>query len=83
MLTSFSKYSGSQWIPSFVSPPLFTSHVIDLPRWDSIALQVITILKQQLAKYKDYAVVTVGHSLGGSVALIGAVCLEHILGRST
>ncbi|KAF9048791.1 alpha/beta-hydrolase [Panaeolus papilionaceus] len=47
-----------------------------LVAWDSIALQVSTIVRTQLASHPDYEVVTVGHSLGGSLATLAAVALK-------
>jgi len=46
-------------------------------RWDSIAVQIIAIVGKELAHYPTYSVVTTGHSLGGSVAILGAVTLHQ------
>ncbi|PPQ63563.1 hypothetical protein CVT24_004860, partial [Panaeolus cyanescens] len=44
--------------------------------WDSVALQVSTIIRTQLKSHPSYKVVTVGHSLGGSLATLAAVALK-------
>ncbi|KAF8626594.1 hypothetical protein AX17_006512 [Amanita inopinata Kibby_2008] len=44
--------------------------------WNSVALEVVGIVKQQLRSHPGYAVVTVGHSLGGSLASMAAVTLK-------
>ena len=46
-------------------------------RWDSIALQVLAIVKQQVSSHPDYSIVTTGHSLGGSLALLAAISLRQ------
>ena len=48
-----------------------------LHRWDSVALEVIAIIKQQLSSHPDYSIVTTGHSLGGSLALLAAISLRQ------
>ncbi|KDR78622.1 hypothetical protein GALMADRAFT_244080 [Galerina marginata CBS 339.88] len=45
--------------------------------WDSISLEVIAVVGKQLQKYPDYSIVTTGHSLGGSIALLAAVALQQ------
>lgn len=45
--------------------------------WDSIAIEVIRIIDDQLEKYPDYTLVTTGHSLGGALALFAAVTLQQ------
>ncbi|KAJ3511371.1 hypothetical protein NLJ89_g4136 [Agrocybe chaxingu] len=52
-------------------------HAGFLLAWDSIALEVITVVKKQLSVHEGYAVVTTGHSLGGSLALFAAVTLQQ------
>jgi predicted lipase len=46
-------------------------------RWDSVAIQIITIVGEELANHPTYSVVTTGHSLGGSLAVLGAVTLQQ------
>jgi len=48
-----------------------------LHRWDSVTLQVLSIVRQQVASYPDYSIVTTGHSLGGSLALLAAITLRQ------
>jgi predicted lipase len=43
--------------------------------WDSIALQVYAVVRQQISSHPDYSIVTTGHSLGGSLALLAAISL--------
>ncbi|EFI27982.1 hypothetical protein CC1G_14474 [Coprinopsis cinerea okayama7 len=44
--------------------------------WNSVALQVLTIVQTQLKRHPEIeGVVTTGHSLGGAVALLGALSL--------
>lgn len=58
---------------SFQSTSLTTA----LTRWDSVSLEVIALVKHQLTHYPDYTIVAVGHSLGGAVATLAAMCLEQ------
>ena len=51
--------------------------VSTLHRWDSIALQVDAIVRQQVSSHPDYSIVTTGHSLGGSLALLAAISLRQ------
>ncbi|KIL59894.1 hypothetical protein M378DRAFT_26795 [Amanita muscaria Koide BX008] len=44
--------------------------------WNTVALEVITILKQQLHSHRSYSLVTVGHSLGGALATLAAITLK-------
>lgn len=45
--------------------------------WNSVALQVIAIVSQQLKAYPGFSVVTSGHSLGGALSTLAAVALKH------
>ncbi|KAJ2934112.1 hypothetical protein H1R20_g2991, partial [Candolleomyces eurysporus] len=51
-------------------------HAGFLAAWDSVALQVLTVLLAQHKIYPDYSFVTTGHSLGGAVALLAALSLK-------
>jgi len=53
------------------------SFSVILHRWDSIALQALAIVRQQVSSYPDYSIVTTGHSLGGSLALLAAISLRQ------
>jgi predicted lipase len=46
-------------------------------RWSSVTLQVLAIVGEQVAFHPDYSIVTTGHSLGGSLALLAAVTLRQ------
>jgi len=46
-------------------------------RWDSVAVQIVTMVGKELVHYPNYSVVTTGHSLGGSLAILGAVTLQR------
>ncbi|TFK99505.1 alpha/beta-hydrolase [Pterulicium gracile] len=52
-------------------------HAGFLLAWDSVSLEVIALVKHQLTHYPDYTIVAVGHSLGGAVATLAAMCLEQ------
>ncbi|KAF4612786.1 hypothetical protein D9613_011765 [Agrocybe pediades] len=45
--------------------------------WDSLAVQVIKLVGWQLERHEGYTIVTTGHSLGGSIALLCAVTLQQ------
>ncbi|KAF5327684.1 hypothetical protein D9619_004300 [Psilocybe cf. subviscida] len=45
--------------------------------WDSVALQVVATVKSVLEKHPNYSIVTTGHSLGGSLALLAAISLQQ------
>ncbi|KAF9522842.1 alpha/beta-hydrolase [Crepidotus variabilis] len=44
-----------------------------LAAWDSIVAEVAPIVEYQLSSHEGYGLITVGHSLGGSIALLAAV----------
>lgn len=59
------------------SPPQNTStHSGFTNCWLSIASNVIPIVQSELSAHPDYALVTTGHSLGGSLASLAAVTLK-------
>lgn len=41
--------------------------------WKSVEVQVIAEVKKLQAKFPDYTVISTGHSLGGSLSLLGAI----------
>ncbi|TEB31533.1 alpha/beta-hydrolase [Coprinellus micaceus] len=47
-----------------------------LTAWDSVVLQVLTVVEVQKKLHPDYSIVTTGHSLGGSIALLAALTLK-------
>ena len=51
--------------------------VFYLHRWDSVVVQVLSIVGQQVSSHPGYSIVTTGHSLGGSLALLAAVTLQQ------
>ncbi|CAA7267494.1 unnamed protein product [Cyclocybe aegerita] len=63
--------------PGVKVPPGARVHAGFLLAWDSVALEVITVVKKQLSAHEGYSVVTTGHSLGGSLALFAAVTLRQ------
>ncbi|KAJ7122136.1 Alpha/Beta hydrolase protein, partial [Mycena epipterygia] len=44
--------------------------------YNSVAPQVIAVVKDQLAQFPDYTIVSTGHSLGGSLASLAGVSLK-------
>lgn len=45
--------------------------------WDSVVVQVLAIVSQQLQAHSGFSIVTSGHSLGGALATLAAVTLKH------
>jgi hypothetical protein len=45
-------------------------------RYNSVAKIVLTTVKEQLSKYPKYSLVTDGHGMGGSLAILAAVSLK-------
>lgn len=45
-------------------------------RWNSVAIQIIAVVNEQLVFYPDYGLVTLGHSLGGAMAALAAISLR-------
>lgn len=48
-----------------------------MPSWNSVVAQVLLIVTQQIKSHPTFAIVTVGHSLGGALATLAAVTLQH------
>ncbi|KAF8151041.1 Alpha/Beta hydrolase protein [Crassisporium funariophilum] len=63
--------------PGVKLPPGARVHSGFLISWDSVALQVLALVREQLTRHPDYSIVTSGHSLGGSLALLAAVTLKQ------
>lgn len=47
--------------------------------WDDSAQQVLDQVRKAKERYPDAAVTATGHSLGGAIALLGALHLSHKL----
>ncbi|KAF8907797.1 alpha/beta-hydrolase [Mucidula mucida] len=47
-----------------------------LVAWNTVALQIITVLNEQLIFYPDFELIAIGHSLGGSIATLAAISLR-------
>ncbi|KDQ26513.1 hypothetical protein PLEOSDRAFT_1043836, partial [Pleurotus ostreatus PC15] len=61
-----------------VSPPLGSLvHTGFVTAWNSIALQVISVVRAQLNAHPGYSLVTTGHSLGGSLSSLAAISLRQ------
>ena len=52
------------------------NHLFVCVSYNSVANTVISTVRKELASRIDYKVVTTGHSLGGSLAALGAVSLK-------
>ncbi|KAF8645887.1 hypothetical protein AX16_007545 [Volvariella volvacea WC 439] len=44
--------------------------------WNSIVVQILAIISEQLLLYPGYAIIATGHSLGGAVATLAAASLQ-------
>ncbi|SJL11670.1 uncharacterized protein ARMOST_15076 [Armillaria ostoyae] len=63
--------------PGVEAPSGVRVHSGFLVGWNSIAIQIIAVIKQQLFLHPDLKnLVTTGHSLGGSLATLAAICLR-------
>ncbi|KAF5379658.1 hypothetical protein D9615_005772 [Tricholomella constricta] len=63
--------------PGVSAPPGTKVHTGFLVAWNSIVVQVLAIVTQQLKAHFGYSLVTVGHSLGGALATLAAVTLKQ------
>ncbi|TFK21472.1 alpha/beta-hydrolase [Coprinopsis marcescibilis] len=68
--------------PGIKAPTGVRVHAGFLTAWDSVALQVLAILKVQLKAHPDFTLVTTGHSLGGAIALLAALSLHGTFSAS-
>ncbi|TFK73240.1 alpha/beta-hydrolase [Pluteus cervinus] len=62
--------------PGISAPSGCRVHSGFLLAWDSIVVQILAILVQQLGSHEGYSVVTVGHSLGGALSILAAACVK-------
>lgn len=51
-------------------------HAGFLAAWDSVAMQVLATVHLEKKLHPDFSIVTTGHSLGGSIALLAALSLK-------
>ncbi|KAF9459039.1 alpha/beta-hydrolase [Collybia nuda] len=63
--------------PGVSAPHGARAHAGFLLAWNSVAVQVIAIVNQQLKVHPKFSVVTTGHSLGGALATLAAVSMKH------
>ncbi|KAJ6488981.1 Alpha/Beta hydrolase protein [Mycena sanguinolenta] len=61
----------------------FNVHSGFLVAYNRVAAAVLTGVKTQVAKFPKYSVIVTGHSLGGSLAAIGATSLKVSLPKTT
>ncbi|KAL0572599.1 hypothetical protein V5O48_009360 [Marasmius crinis-equi] len=52
-------------------------------RWNSVADQVISTVRSELAAHPDYSLVSTGHSLGGALSSLAGISLEQNFPGST
>lgn len=63
---------------SGTSPPAGTlAHSGFLTAWNSVASTVLSVVQEQLDAHPGYALVTSGHSLGGSLASLAGITLQQ------
>ncbi|KNZ80159.1 putative feruloyl esterase A, partial [Termitomyces sp. J132] len=64
-------------IPGVSAPVGVRVHSGFLAAWNSVVAQVLLVVTQQIKSHPGFAIVTVGHSLGGALATLAAVTLKH------
>ncbi|RDB25660.1 putative feruloyl esterase A [Hypsizygus marmoreus] len=62
--------------PGVVLPPDTRVHSGFLLAWNSVALQILAIVSQQIKSHPGFSIVTTGHSLGGALSTLAAVSLR-------
>ncbi|KAF5351321.1 hypothetical protein D9758_008016 [Tetrapyrgos nigripes] len=61
-----------------VRPPAGSlAHTGFLTAWNSVAAQVLTIVRAQLAAHPGYSLVSTGHSLGGALSGLAGIALQQ------
>ncbi|KAF5351383.1 hypothetical protein D9758_008018 [Tetrapyrgos nigripes] len=61
-----------------VTPPAGSlAHIGFLTAWNSVAAQVLTIVRTQLAAHPGYSLVSTGHSLGGALSSLAGIALQQ------
>jgi len=68
--------------PGVKLPPGARIHSGFFLSWVSVTVQVLSIVRSQVACHPDYSIVTMGHSLGGSLALLAAITLRQTFPES-
>jgi len=63
--------------PGVTPPSGISAHSGFLNAWNSVAAGVISTVKAQVATYPSYAIVTSGHSLGGSLSSLAAISMKY------
>ncbi|KAF7965376.1 hypothetical protein HWV62_44099 [Athelia sp. TMB] len=63
--------------PGVTPPSGVSAHSGFLDAWNSVAAGVISSVKAQVAAHPSYAIVTSGHSLGGSLSSLAAVSMKY------
>ncbi|KAG9224978.1 hypothetical protein CCMSSC00406_0001871 [Pleurotus cornucopiae] len=73
---------GQLVLVPFISPGIKTTpddirvHSGFLTCWNSVAYEVIEIIKHELGSYPDFSITVTGHSLGGALSDLAAVTLK-------
>ncbi|KAJ7149814.1 alpha/beta-hydrolase [Mycena crocata] len=68
--------------PGVKLPPKARVHAGFLAAWDTVALQISTALAAERRLYPGHRLVTVGHSMGGALAILAAVSLLQLFPAS-
>lgn len=80
MTFCFRRCESAQWLSSVVRRSLRSKIIAKQTlfcSWDALSLQTLFVVGKELEKHPGYSVVTTGHSLGGSIALLAAITLQQ------